>query len=510
MENTPAADFETAVHFAKNGRFQKLLLAVCGTVYATCAISTTTLSFVLPSAECDFNLSSMDKGKLSATPLIGMVLGCAVWGAIADSRGRKLALILSLLVDFSAAITSSLAMSFHLFLICRFFNGFGIIGATNIIFSYLGEFLSVKNRDAMLGKLEIFWNFGIVVLPAFAWSLLSVPVHKSFCYQANFSPWRIFVLICGIPSLLSAAMLWFLPETPKYLMSKEKFEEARQVFQKMYVWNTRNPSCIYPVLTLEGELENNNVVKTKRCTLVRKIKNKCSAVLNSLKVLFSQPYLRYLAITSFADFGLMMSYYTLIMWFPEIFSRFYEFEVQHPNLTAGIVEVFQNNATRNNIFFSFLPCDPSIDFRVFLDTFIIGLSCIPTSVSLSYFMKKVGKISVLVFCLMTSGLATLSLIWVRSTWQTLVLSCFFEALTSILESVLFCVVVDLFPTNLRAIALAITAMSGRLGAILGNIIFGILIDINCLIPIYLFGLLLFASGLLCLAIPRTENYIVIH
>nr|XP_023030292.1 synaptic vesicle glycoprotein 2B-like [Leptinotarsa decemlineata] len=400
MENTPAADFETAVHFAKNGRFQKLLLAVCGTVYATCAISTTTLSFVLPSAECDFNLSSMDKGKLSATPLIGMVLGCAVWGAIADSRGRKLALILSLLVDFSAAITSSLAMSFHLFLICRFFNGFGIIGATNIIFSYLGEFLSVKNRDAMLGKLEIFWNFGIVILPDL----------------------KIFYL----------------------------------------------------------------------------------------KVLFSQPYLRYLAITSFADFGLMMSYYTLIMWFPEIFSRFYEFEVQHPNLTAGIVEVFQNNATRNNIFFSFLPCDPSIDFRVFLDTFIIGLSCIPTSVSLSYFMKKVGKISVLVFCLMTSGLATLSLIWVRSTWQTLVLSCFFEALTSILESVLFCVVVDLFPTNLRAIALAITAMSGRLGAILGNIIFGILIDINCLIPIYLFGLLLFASGLLCLAIPRTENYIVIH
>lgn len=46
-------------------------MIVSGTIYATCAISTTTLSFVLPSAECDFKLTSMDKGKLSAMPLIG-------------------------------------------------------------------------------------------------------------------------------------------------------------------------------------------------------------------------------------------------------------------------------------------------------------------------------------------------------------------------------------------------------------------------------------------------------
>lgn len=53
------------------GKFQTILLTICGVVYATCAISTTTLSFVLPSAECDFNLSSAQKGKLSAMPLIG-------------------------------------------------------------------------------------------------------------------------------------------------------------------------------------------------------------------------------------------------------------------------------------------------------------------------------------------------------------------------------------------------------------------------------------------------------
>lgn len=44
--------------------------------------------------------------------------------------------------------------------------------------------------------------------------------------------------------------------------------------------------------------------------------------------------------------------------------------------------------------------------------------------------------------------------------------------------------------NFRAIALALTATSGRLGAIFGNMVFGYLIDLNCIIPIYLFGFLL--------------------
>lgn len=55
------------------GKFQYLLLGVSGAIYATCAVSSTTLSFVLPSAECDFNLTSADKGRLSAVPLFGKI-----------------------------------------------------------------------------------------------------------------------------------------------------------------------------------------------------------------------------------------------------------------------------------------------------------------------------------------------------------------------------------------------------------------------------------------------------
>nr|CAI5835075.1 unnamed protein product [Callosobruchus analis] len=88
-----------------------------------------------------------------------MIFGCPVWGSVANTKGRKAAILLSLLVDFLAAVVSSLVTNFELFSICRFFSGFGIIGATSVVFSYLGEFLSEEHRDVLLGRLEIFWTY---------------------------------------------------------------------------------------------------------------------------------------------------------------------------------------------------------------------------------------------------------------------------------------------------------------------------------------------------------------
>lgn len=58
-----------------------------------------------------------------------MIFGSYVWGSLADSRGRKSVLVISMLVDFVAAFFSSLAPNFASFLACRFFNGFGYLAS---------------------------------------------------------------------------------------------------------------------------------------------------------------------------------------------------------------------------------------------------------------------------------------------------------------------------------------------------------------------------------------------
>ncbi|CAH1996797.1 unnamed protein product [Acanthoscelides obtectus] len=350
-----------------------------------------------------------------------------------------------------------------------------------------------------------------------AFPFLNKTVMDYFSTIDAFSSWRIFVLVCGLPSLISVIALYFLPESPKFLISKGKYDQARQVFQRMYECNTGNSKYSYPVLRLKGECDNSNVDMKflKKRPLSIRIEENIEKLMGLIKVLFSLPYLKYLAISCFVDFGLMASYITMIMWFPEIFERFNAYEkYQTDSPELGVCVVSANKDTSTNIFEEFLKtfrkCDPSIDNRVFIETVIIGCSCIPTAVSLSYFMKKLGKNRVLVISLVLSGTATLLLNWVQNSTQTIILSCIFEALASLMEAVIFCVVVDSFPTNVRAIALAITATFGRLGAIFGNVIFGVLIDVNCVIPIYVFAGLQIASGILCLTMPQKENYIPLH
>lgn len=121
----------------------------------------------------------------------------------------------------------------------------------------------------------------------------------------------------------------------------------------------------------------------------------------------------------------------------------------HPNEQAGICDVQQGLDILDDYEIKMEMCTRPIDDRVFLFTMIIGISCLPTSLSLSYLTNKFSKKKFLVVSLTLSGFAVLGLNWVHRTFDTLVLSCLFEALTCTCEAVIFCVVVELFPTSLR-------------------------------------------------------------
>jgi VNT family MFS transporter (synaptic vesicle glycoprotein 2) len=142
------ADYEEAILQTKFGKFHLYLLCICGLTYLQTAISITIISFVLPSASCDFRMTSIDKGEagrlsstipcsksslffslflgwLTASPLFGMILGSYFFGCLADTKGRKYVLIASLLLDGVAGLLSSISQIYALFMLFRFFTGFG-------------------------------------------------------------------------------------------------------------------------------------------------------------------------------------------------------------------------------------------------------------------------------------------------------------------------------------------------------------------------------------------------
>uniref|UniRef100_A0A1A9ZZ58 Major facilitator superfamily (MFS) profile domain-containing protein n=1 Tax=Glossina pallidipes TaxID=7398 RepID=A0A1A9ZZ58_GLOPL len=440
-----------------------MLLTICGLIYMNTAIGVTILSFVLPSATCDFQMTSEDKGWLSATPMLGMLIGSYFWGCLADTKGRRIVLVATLIADGICGLLSSIAPYYLLFLLIRFFNGFNVAGTMGIVFPYLGEFQPTKYREKILCWMELFWTFGIIILPG----------------------------------------LWLLafPESPKFLLEHGESDKALEILVHIFVKNTGQKPEEYACKSLRGPIRSGKSVRSLRLHNPNELKELLAEIWSQTKTLYKKPYLRNNSITCGIQFCLTTSYYTLMVWFPELFQRFDEFERQYPDVSASVCGVSSIVVSNSTV----IPCDQNIDEKVFFHTIIIGLACIPTSFWLPLCVHRLGIKFFLVFSLTAAGFVTIGLYFVRNSLENLILSCIFEALTSLSISTVYCVMVDLFPTNLRVMAAAMSMTFGRSGALLGNLIFGFLIDFNCIIPIIIFSAMLFVSGFLCWLLPNTGS-----
>uniref|UniRef100_A0A1I8PCK4 Major facilitator superfamily (MFS) profile domain-containing protein n=2 Tax=Stomoxys calcitrans TaxID=35570 RepID=A0A1I8PCK4_STOCA len=372
-----------------------------------------------------------------------------------------------------------------------------------IVFPYLGEFQPTKYREKILCWMELFWTFGVIILPGIAWFV--IPLELKLEYGILFyHSWNLFVAICAVPSLLLGLWLLAFPESPKFLLEHGECEKALQILVYMFVRNTGRKPEEYPCKSLIEPMRNTDRSRDKsvRSLSLRKpdeLKILISEIWLHTKTLCKRPYLRNTALTCGIQFCLTTSYYTLMVWFPELFHRFDDFERMHPGVEASVCDVspvFVGDS-------SFSSCDSTIDKKVYLHTVIIGLACIPTSFWLPLCVHRLGVKFFLVFSLTVAGFITVGLYFVRSSRENLILSCVFEALTSLSISTVYCVMVDLFPTNLRVMAAAMSMTFGRSGALLGNLIFGFLIDLNCIIPIVVFSAMLLISALLCWMLPTT-------
>lgn len=68
--------------------------------------------------------------------------------------------------------------------------------------------------------------------------------NGSFVYNS----WRLYMSFCGLPIIIGAVCFFFFPESPKFLMSQGRNDEALEVFRKIYAVNSGQSPDSYPVL----------------------------------------------------------------------------------------------------------------------------------------------------------------------------------------------------------------------------------------------------------------------
>lgn len=324
----------------------------------------------------------------------------------------------------------------------------------------------------------------------------------------------------ALPSLLVSVCLLFLPESPKFLLSKGREGESLTVLRMMFSSNTGAHRSQYPVTRLLSQRVSPHIIPSTQLGWNQALQE-CR---DKARQLFSSNIISVTLTMIAINFAIQFGYYGLWLWFPELFNKLEKFYAMEPNKTLSVCEVsrdsqsegltvpdvFQvvslevkldaaNNQTSSH-------CSSSIpDNQVFINSFIISLSAAPTNIWTIFHMDKLGRKFFLCFSMLLSGASAFLIYLVNSATMNLILSCIFGAVSTMGFNSLDCLGIELFPTSLRSTAMAVTLVSARLGAIVGNLVFGYLVESHCATPILMVATLLIGGGLLGTLLPNTTK-----
>lgn len=81
------------------------------------------MSFVLPAAKCEFQMSTAEQGFINSVGFLGVILASHFWGFMADTWGRRKVLRIALFLTFVMSLVSSLSLNSWMLVITRFSSG---------------------------------------------------------------------------------------------------------------------------------------------------------------------------------------------------------------------------------------------------------------------------------------------------------------------------------------------------------------------------------------------------
>lgn len=179
--------------------------------------------------------------------------------------------------------------------------------------------------------------FALTFCPGCGWLILKFQHISTISFvipviEMNYSIWRIFLLLCSSLSGIVTFLLFFLPESPKFLLAQEKHDEALKILSNIYRRNKKADS-IYPVdkIWLDEFLVKR---QTERPSFFRQ-------VLQQTSPLFKSPLLFNTLQTSFVMFSLFAASSGFFMWTPDILNKLLDYKDQNYTVCHVIDEVIR-------------------------------------------------------------------------------------------------------------------------------------------------------------------------
>jgi sugar porter (SP) family MFS transporter len=192
-----------------------------------------------PFYEVHFHLASPQlQGWAMSCALVGCLLGAVAAGRLSDRFGRKNLLTLSALVFAASSLGTALAAHFAIFVTWRVFGGFAIGLASGISPVYIAEISPARLRGRLVSLNQMALVIGILLAQVVNW-LIARPVPTGASAEEILVSWngqlgwRWMFGVTAIPSLLFLAATFFIPESPRWLATKGRNQQAHGVLRRL-------------------------------------------------------------------------------------------------------------------------------------------------------------------------------------------------------------------------------------------------------------------------------------
>ncbi|XP_035668644.1 organic cation transporter protein-like [Branchiostoma floridae] len=368
--------------------------------------------------------------------MAGLMVGSFFGGHAADIWGRKPVLLALMAVMYLFGMASAFSPNFTVLTAFRFIMACAGMIIFEIPFVLGAEMVSPEKRTLVGMIIMIYWAVGYVLLAGVAYLIRS---------------WMWFQIAVTMPYLIGFAYYWMIPESPRWLISRNRQSEAKAIVEE---------GAKVAKVNLPDEVFHDDAPLT----------------------------------TKEEEGGSDRALYTFVDLF------------RTPNLRKWTINLFFNWAVNSMVYYGISLNAAAFHGNLYLNFAISGFVEIPAYLISIYILDKFGRRCSLSSLMVVGGVACIVAFFIPKHlfWLTTTLAMIGKFCITATFAIVYIFTAEIYPTVIRQIGLGMGAMMARVGGIIAPFI-DLLGVYWTPLPYVIFGGTSIAAGLLALLLPETNG-----
>ncbi|XP_063893937.1 putative transporter SVOPL [Helicoverpa armigera] len=482
VKSSEKVTFDEALNQSGFGLYSYIMTCLTGIAviaYVSIAYAST---IIVPTSACELETTISQQGLLASGPTVGSMIGGLIWGYLADTRGRRKMMLVGLFSGTIFNLIASISVNWVMLLIIQFIGSACGSGFYAMSMSLLSESVPVAKRNLVVLVVSSIFMLSQGLISGLAIPIIPMPFsHYLPALGIYWNSWRLLIVIYSIPSIVSFIWMFFMQESPKFVYQVNRDpERALEIIRKIHRVNH---------LFSKEEFTVTGIVDPE----VNEVPEEKSSMKDQIVPLFQTPLLKYtIIVIALQSFRQVAAFF---VWLPTILNQFVLIVEtgEGTDLTMCNIIDMETPVVEDSV-----PC--ALDETSLLIVLAFTALTFIVNVFLTTIIHKVGRRNMVIIMTALSGICGILVNLIPNAVASLIMFAIF--LTGIVVVGFYtAITVAVFPTHLRALAIALPMTFGRLATFASIQILNLMLATSCDAGFYLFATLFGSSAIVASFLP---------